>query len=47
MGRLDKLKREMLMEANKRLLNEIADISIAEPEIDNTTVSMGSNEADN
>ena len=44
MGRLDKLKREMITEANRKLLNEIVDISIAEPEMDNTTVSMGSNE---
>ena len=44
MGRLDKLKREMVTEANRKLLNEIVDISIAEPEMDNTTVSMGSNE---
>jgi hypothetical protein len=37
MGRIDKIKREMIMEANKRLLNEIADIKVLEPEMTDTT----------
>jgi len=38
MGRIEKQKREMIMEANMRLLNE-SDISIAEPEMDTNTMS--------
>jgi len=39
MGRIDKIKREMIMEANKRLLNEMSDIKVIEPEMTDTTKS--------
>lgn len=42
MGRIEKQKREMIMEANMRLLNE-GDISIAEPEMGSATISKSSN----
>ena len=40
MGRIDKIKREVILEANKRLLNEMSDIKVIELEITDTTKSF-------
>ena len=36
MGRIDKIKREVILEANKRLLNEMSDIKVIELELEIT-----------
>jgi len=44
MSRKEKIKRSLILEANRRILNEIADIAIPEPEMDITNTSMGGGE---